>query len=191
MTDFEIAPDHVTDKTKNNEEIYKIWSRTKEVSRFLSIKYFAQGKKFLVDIGVTDNNSGKLKTSTHAFVDAVVLLAYVRAINRGTAPNIYRASDNSRDQLPCPESIVVFGGGNIDGKPVARVFKTHYWQSGGNYDPSAFAWKVAHFDAKESSTGAFIQSGGTPISTDSIKITRKQVAEMEILLESALMKDLM
>ncbi len=190
MTDFEITPDNLNDKTKNNEEIYKIWSRTKEVSRFLSVKYFAQGKKFIIDIGVTDNGSGKLKSSTFVFVDAVILLSYIRAINRGTAPNIYRASDNPKDQLPCPESIIVFGGGIVEGKPIARVFKTHYWQSGGSYDPTAFAWKCAHFTAKQSSSGAFIQADSTPISNDSIKMTRKQIAEMEILLEAALMKDL-
>lgn len=191
MTDFEITPDNLNDKAKNNEEIYKIWSRTKDVSRFLSIKYFAQGKKFIIDIGVTDNNSGKLTSSTFVFVDAVILLSYVRSINRGTAPNIYRASENSRDQLPCPEAIVVFGGGKIEGKPIARVFKTHYWQTGGSYDPTAFAWKCAHFTAKESGSGAFIQADGTPISNDSIKVTRRQIAEMEVLLEAAVMKDLL
>lgn len=192
MEDFEIQPDNLNhDKHKINVEIYKIWSRTKDVSRFLSIKYFPQGRKFIIDIGVTDNNSNGLKSSTYVFVDAVTFLAYINAINSGNGKVVYPYSDNPKFNSPTPESLALFGGGKKDGKPIARVFKSLYWKSGDTWDDGAFAWRCDHFDAKESSTGAFIQSSSQPISSDSIKVTRRQIGEIGIVLNAALIKDLL
>lgn len=178
------------DKTNTNEEVYKIWSKAKDISRFLSIKYFKTGKKFVIDIGMTDG-SNSLKSSTSVYVDAVTLLAYVNSIVNGTAKEVYQGSSDHKKHLQTDESLATFGGGKIDGNPIARIFKAHYWKSGENYDTSAFAWKCAHFPAKESATGAFIQSDSKPISSDSIKVTRRNIHEMSIILNATLMKDLL
>ena len=186
MTDIsneEFHTDHINASVTDNPEIYKLWTRSKDISRFLSIKYFQTAKKFIIDIGTADG-SNKLTGSTAVYVDAITLIAYLRALNTGTGALIYPKTKDT----PTDESIAIYGGGFVDNKPIARVFKSHLWPTGNNnYDNGAFVFKCGHFDAKETSTGAFVQSSSTPISASSIKVTRKNIAEMELLLSLRIM----
>jgi len=85
-----------------------------------------------------------------------------------------------------PESFVSYGGTSADGQPISRIFKAQYWQSGDNVDPSAFMWKIGHFKARKSDSGAFIPDMKSPISVDSIKVTRQDIVSISYLLDLAL-----
>jgi hypothetical protein len=181
---MEFDIDHIgdNDKENNNEELFKLWTRSKDNSRFISVKYFDNAQKYIIDIGLckADNT---LISSTAVFVNSITLLAYLKSVTNLTAVTNYPAHKNPEMNLHTDESLAVFGGGKIDNKPIARIFKSHYWQNSDNsYDTSAFVWKCAHFDAKESATGAFIKAGGSPISSNSIKLSRRNLAELEVVL---------
>lgn len=177
------------DKEHNNEELFKLWTRSKDNSRFISVKYFTDAQKYVIDVGLCKADNS-LISSTAVFVNSITLLAYLKSVTNLTAKINYPAHKNSEMNLHTDESLAVFGGGKIDNKPIARIFKSHYWQNKDNsYDSGSFVWKCAHFDAKESATGAFIKAGGSPLSSNSIKLSRRNLAELEIVLSYHMLQE--
>lgn len=164
-------------------ELYKKWFKSKTQSGFVSIRPWFQGMKFKVDIGKTSPD-GSLISSTNVYLDAFDFGAYLKSIVSGTASVNYPA--NERLGVPTSEGFVSYGGSEINGKPVSRIFKAHYWQNGDSYDNNAFAWKCGHFAAKKSDTGAFIPDLKSPISVDFIKLTRQDISSISYLLDLSL-----
>jgi hypothetical protein len=164
-------------------DLYKKWFKTKNNSGFLTIKPWFDGMKIKVDIGKT-SNEGKLISSTNVYLDALDFAAYLRSIVTGNATVVYPA--NERIGIPTEEGFASYGGSDQNGKIISRIFKAHYWQSNEVYDSTFFAWKCGHFNAKKSDTGAFIPDMKSPLSVDSIKVTRQDIAEISYRLDLAL-----
>ena len=164
-------------------DLYKKWFRSKSQSGFLSIKPWFEGMKFKIDIGKT-SPEGKLLSSTNVYVDAFDFAAYLRSISNGTAVNNFPA--NERSGIPSPEGFASYGGADINGKSISRIFEAHYWQNGESFDSSAFAWKCGHFAAKKSDTGAFIPDLKTALSVDFLKVSRQEICSISYLLDMAL-----
>lgn len=180
------ADDNSQSKSDNKEyqqDLYKKWFRSKTQSGFLAIKPWFKALKMKVDIGKTSSD-GKLISSTNVFVDAIDFGAYLRAINNGTAINVFPANDKLG--IPTTEGFASYGGAMIDGKPVSRIFKAHYWMNGETQDPSAFVFKCGHFVARKSDSGAFIPDMKQMISVDSIKVTRQDIASISYLMDLAM-----
>ena len=93
---------------------------------------------------------------------------------------------NDRLGIPTAEGFVSYGGGMLDGKPVSRIFKAHYWHSSDTYDSTSFVWKCGHFAARKSDSGAYIPDMKQMISSDSIKVTRQDVCSISYLIDLAL-----
>jgi len=172
-----------TGSSQYDNDLYKKWFRSKTQSGFLSIRPWFTGMKFKIDIGKTSPD-GKLLGHTNLYVDAVDFAAYLKSIVLGTASNIYPA--NERLGLPTPEAFASYGGAKIDGKPISRIFKAHHWSSGESFDSTSFVWKAGHFAARVSDTGAFIPDMKSPISVDSIKVTRQDIASISYIVDLAL-----
>lgn len=175
---------------KNNSEtkeyqkdLYKKWFRSKTQSGFLSIKPWHQALKMKIDIGKTSSETSLL-SSTAVFVDSVDLAAYLKSVSLGTAVTNY--PQNDRLLVPTNEGFVSYGGAIIDGKPVSRIFKSHYWQTNETYDINSFVWKCGHFAARKSDSGAFIPDMKSPISVDQIKVTRQDICSISYLLDLSL-----
>jgi len=175
---------------KNNSEtkeyqqdLYKKWFRSKTQSGFLSIKPWHQALKMKIDIGKTSPD-GKLISSTAVFVDSVDFAAYLNSITLSTA--LVNYPKNDKLLIPTNEGFVSYGGASIEGKPVSRIFKSHYWQSGDDYDNTSFVWKCGHFSARKSDSGAFIPDMKSPISVDQIKVTRQEICSISYLLDLSL-----
>jgi len=164
-------------------DLYKKWFRSKTNSGFLTIKPWFEGMKVKVDIGKT-SAEGKLISSTNVYLDALDFAAYLKSIVIGSAVNIYPA--NERAGVPTNEGFASYGGSDQNGKIISRIFKAHYWQSNDTYDAAAFAWKCGHFNAKKSDTGAFIPDMKSPLSVDSIRVTRQDISEISYRLDLAL-----
>jgi hypothetical protein len=171
------------DSKEYQQDLYKKWFRSKTQSGFVAIKPWFKALKMKIDIGKT-SSEGKLISSTNVFVDAIDFGAYLKAINIGTAVNIYAANDKLG--IPTAEGFASYGGGMIDGKPVSRIFKAHYWMNGENVDPTAFVWKCGHFVARKSDSGAFIPDMKQMISVDSIKVTRQDISSISYLMDLAM-----
>ena len=163
--------------------LYKKWFRSKTQCGFLSIRPWFQGMKYAVDIGKT-SSEGKLESSTACFVDAVDFTAYLKSVAAGTAAINYPA--NERNGTTHPESFVSYGGAIINNQPVSRILKIQYWSSNDNIDTSAFIWKAGHFKARKSDSGAFIPDMKSPLSVDSIKVTRSEIVSIAYLLDLCL-----
>jgi len=172
-----------TNTQQYENDLYKKWFRSKTQSGFLALRPWYKALKLKVDIGKTSSD-GKLLSSTNVFVDVVDLAAYLRSISNGTATLNFPS--NERMGIPTSEGFVSYGGGMIEGKPVSRIFKAHYWQSGESYDDSSFVWKCGHFAARKSDSGAFIPDMKQMISMDSIKVTRQDVCSISYLVDLAL-----
>lgn len=184
LSQIDDSMEHVSDdKPKYTNTLYKKWFKSKTQSGFVSIRPWFQGMKFSVDIGKT-NADGKLDSSTNCFLDAVDFAAYLKAITTGTAVSNFPAND--RMGTSTPESFVAYGGAVVNNQPISRIFKSQYWQSGENVDPSAFMWKVGHFKARKSDSGAFIPDMKSPLSVDSIKISRQEIVSISYLLDLSL-----
>jgi len=158
-------------------DLYKKWFKSPSASGFLSIKPLLNIGKFRIDIGATGADA-KLKSHTETFVDSILFAVYLQAVTNGTAKNIY--TPNPKMGVPTEEGIAFYGGGTgPDNKPISRIFKSHYWRKGeGEYDQTAFVFKCGHFKANKSSSGAFLPDMSSPLSTDSIKVTRVELAEI-------------
>lgn len=162
------------------QDLYKKWFRSKTQSGFLAIKPWHQALKMKIDIGKT-SSEGKLLSSTAVFVDSVDFAAYLKSITNATATVNYPT--NERMGAPTVESFVSYGGAIIDGKPVSRIFKSHYWQNGEAYDATSFVWKCGHFAARKSESGAFIPDMKSVISVDSIKVSRQDICSISYLMD--------
>jgi hypothetical protein len=171
------------DNKDYENDLYKKWFRSKTQSGFLSIRPWFQGMKFKIDIGKTSPD-GKLISHTHLYVDAIDFAAYLRAIVNGNAASIFPA--NERMGIPTPEGFASYGGAKVDGRAISRIFKAHHWMNGENVDPSAFVWKAGHFAARVSDTGAFIPDMKSPMSVDSIKVTRQDICSISYILDLSL-----
>lgn len=177
-------PSLSSDEKKYDQDLYKKWFRSKTQSGFLSIKPWYQGLKFKIDIGKTSPD-GKLLSSTMVFVDAIDFSAYLKSVNNFTAERLFPANDKSG--VPTNEGFVSYGGGIIESKPVSRIFKCHHWQNSDNtFDTSAFVWKCGHFAARKTESGAFIPDMKSPISVDSIKVTRQDLLSISHMLDLSL-----
>lgn len=164
-------------------DLYKKWFRSKTQSGFLALRPWYKALKLKVDIGKTSPD-GKLISSTNVFVDIVDFAAYLRSVATVTASVNY--PQNEKMGIPTNEGFVSYGGGMIDNKPVSRIFKAHYWQSGDAFDDTSFVWKCGHFAARKSDSGAFIPDMKQMISMDSIKVTRQDVCSISYLVDLAL-----
>lgn len=169
-------------KTFDND-LYKKWFRSKSQSGFLAIRPWYEALKFKIDIGKTSSD-GKLLSSTAVFVDAIDFGAYLKSVANGTAEINYQA--NERSGVPTNEGFVSYGGATLEGKPISRIFKSHYWQSGEQYDTTSFVWKCGHFAARKSDSGAFIPDMKQLIRADSIKVTRQDICSISYLVDLAL-----
>ncbi len=78
---------------------------------------------------------------------------------------------NDRTGVPTAEGFVSYGGGIIDSKPISRIFKSHYWQSGETYDSSAFVWKCGHFAARKSDSGASTTSVSSTVTSSTSSLS--------------------
>lgn len=165
------------------QDLYKKWFRSKSQSGFISIRPWFAGMKFKIDIGKTGPD-GKLTSSTNAFVDAVDFAAWLRSVINGTAVKDFPA--NQRTGAVTNESFVSYGGTEINSRPVSRILKIQHWQNGETFDTAAFMFKVGHFDARKSDTGAFLPNMQSPISVDSIKVTRQDLHSISYLVDLAL-----
>jgi len=175
--------DSIVTERVYEQDLYKKWFRSKTQSGFISIRPWFAGMKFKIDIGKTGPD-GKLISSTNVFVDAVDFAAWLRSIINGTAVKDFPA--NERTGSVTNESFVSYGGTEINSRPVSRILKIHYWQNNETYDPSAFVFKAGHFDARKSETGAFLPNMKSPISVDSIKVTRQELHSISYLVDLAL-----
>jgi len=183
---LEDRPDLSTIDNKDyQQDLYKKWFRSKTQSGFLAIRPWHKALKMKIDIGKTSSD-GKLLSSTPVFVDSVDLAAYLRNVATNPAAAIINYPANDRMGAPTAESFVSYGGATIDGKPVSRIFKSHYWQSGEDYDSSSFVWKCGHFAARKSDSGAFIPDMKQLISADTIKVTRQDICSISYLLDLAM-----
>lgn len=179
-----LEPDQEDDKPKYANNLYKKWFKSKSQSGFVSIRPWFQGMKFSIDIGKT-NPSGKLESNTNCFVDAIDFAAYLRSIVTNTAT--FNFPSNERLGLNTPEAFVSYGGTTLQsGQQISRIFKCQYWQSGETIDSSSFIWKAGHFKARKSDTGAFIPDMKSPLSVDSIKVTRQEIVSISYLLDMSL-----
>jgi hypothetical protein len=165
------------------QDLYKKWFRSKTQNGFVSIKPWLDALKLKIDIGKTSSD-GKLISSTNVFVDAIDFGAYLRSLTNGTGPHNFPAND--RSGIPTAEGFASYGGAIIEGKPVSRIFKAHYWQNNDTYDENAFAWKCGHFAARKSDSGAFIPDMKSPISVDLIKVTRQDICSISYLVDLAM-----
>jgi hypothetical protein len=173
-----------SEEQKNySQDLYKKWFRSKTQNGFLSIKPWMEALKLKIDIGKTSPD-GKLISSTNVFVDTVDFAAYLKAIVSGTAKEIY--TPNDRMGLPSLESFASYGGAKLDGKPVSRIFKAHYWTNGEEFDQTCFVWKCGHFNARVSDTGAFIPDMKNPLSVDFIKVTRQDISSISYIVDLAM-----
>jgi len=166
-----------------DKDLYKKWFRSKTQSGFLSIRPWFAGMKFRIDIGKISNDS-KLAGNTYVFVDAIDFAAWLRSINNNTAKNIYKA--NAKTGVVTDEGFVSYGGSEVQGRPISRIFKIHYWQNGDTFDQDSFVFKTGHFSAKKTESGAFLPDMKSPISVDSIKVTRQELNSISYLVDLCL-----
>lgn len=166
-----------------SQDLYKKWFRSKTQNGFLSIKPWMEALKLKIDIGKTSPD-GKLISSTNVFVDTIDFAAYLKSIVSGTSKEIYTV--NEKMGLPSLESFASYGGAKIDGKPVSRIFKAHYWTNGESFDETCFVWKCGHFNARVSDTGAFIPDMKNPLSVDFIKVTRQDISSISYIVDLAM-----
>lgn len=155
------------------EDLYKKWTKSGGVGRFLTIRSWLEAGKIAIDIGET--NSDGLKASTLVYANALEVATYLSAVTNGTATNIYKN-----------EEYVYYGGGQKDGKTVSRLLKIAYWSTKDNVDKTAFAWKTGHFEGTTSDTGAVIPNMQKPLSVSSIKVNRQEMAVITKALDLAL-----
>jgi len=176
---------------KYEDDLYKKWFKTGSKQGFLSIRTWLPAGKIVVDIGET--GEGTLKGSTACFTNAVDLATYVQAVYDGRGSQLYPA--NTKTGVPSPEGYVYYGGTasdkNYNGAPVSRVLKIHHWQNGigdaASYDSNAFVWKCGHFKGKVTGTGAIIPDMKSPLSVNSIKVTRQEMALISTRMRLALL----
>lgn len=165
------------------EDLYKKWFRTSGRGGFLSLRPWWEAGKISIDIGEV-NGAGELQGHTNVWCGIINLGLYLKAVYDGHAERLYPKKD--RDGLPSAEAFVYYGGASTADGDVARILKIHHWMSGDTPDPSAFAWKTGIFVGKKGPTGAYIADMSKPKSTNLIKVSRLEMAEMHYRIDMAL-----
>jgi hypothetical protein len=184
---YDDTNDQHTDEKKFDKDLYKKWFRSKERQGFLSIRPWLSVGKLVVDIGQADPNTKKLSSHTNVYVNAITLATFLKAVTEGYAEKLYPKNDKGMVQTA--EGLTLFGGSRVEGKPVARVFKIAYYPRAGQdagFDDRSFQWKTGHFEANESASGAFMPIMAKPISVDSIKVSRVEMAEISYVVNLGL-----
>lgn len=164
--------------------LYKKYFKSRSAEGFLTIKPWFEALKVSIDIGAVRN--GQLASSTLAYMNAIELATYLQAVVNNNAERLYPS--NERAGLPTNEGLIVYGGGQADGKTVARIIKIHRWTTSDNQegDPNFFAWKAGSFVGRRTGTGAVTPDMSQPITQDLIKISRREMAEISYRLNLAL-----
>lgn len=152
------------------DALYKKWHRT----GFLTVDTWLDKGKMSIDIGTISNHG--LESSTLVWVNAAELSTYLDAVYDGHAEVLY-PTDEKRG-APTPECFAYYGGSHKDGKDISRIIKIHHWPKGETYDTTSFIWKCGHFEARRSEQGAFIPNMSKGLSQNSIKMTRREMAEL-------------
>jgi hypothetical protein len=180
------APDDVV-KEFDDAHLWKKWSVSAGVSRFLKVTPWLEKGKVSVDIGEATPDK-KLKGHSTAWAGLLELSTYLNAVRDGRAVDLYPA--NEKEFLYVPEGFVHFGGSESNGSVVSRILKIEYWPLPNNeYDNRAFMWKAASFQGSKSRTGAFIPKSMRDehtISKHSIKVSRREMAEVAQALNLAM-----
>lgn len=181
--DFEVPlePDAPAEKQEfKDTTVWKKWSVSGSVGRFLSVRPWVEAAKVAIDIGETGGNGDggpALAGHTLVWANLAQLSAYLGAVSLGRGEVIYPADD--RQGIPTAEGFAHYGGGNVDGNAVSRILKVHHWGTKDKgYDNSAFVWKCGHFVARVSKTGAFIPDMRKCLSFHSIKVSRREMHEL-------------
>lgn len=186
MDDFEI-PDIIPEQDIQgktfDDDLYKKWFKKDAQTGFLSIRPWLEAHKIVIDIGRASGEGG-LQSNTVCFVDAYLLGTYLHAVVDGRAAKLYAKYE--KGMIPTDEGLTVFGGGKKDGQPISRIFKSHHWQTGKDFSAHAFVWKCGMFGAEIMKTGAYKPLLDQPLSTDSIQVTRKEIAEISYRLDQLL-----
>lgn len=172
---------------KYTEAIHKYWFKYGDRGGFLSLTPWLSAGKLKVDIGTTSGKD-QFNGNTEVYANYVDILTYLGSVFNGTATTLYPKTSSTASD----ESYMEYGGGTRDGKPISRILKIHHWESGGKndsektLDPTAFAWKTAHFAGKPQPSGAIMPEYNQNISMDMIKIPRVEMAKMFLKLQAHL-----
>lgn len=189
-----LVEEHMTDTAttdkKYEDDVFKKWFKTGSKQGFVSIRAAFPIGKFVIDIGETGD--GGLKGNTQCYVNAVDLATYIKAVYDGVAPRLY--TKNGKAGVPTDEGFVYYGGSakdkNYSGNAVSRVLKVHHWVTGSgdsaSFDNNAFVWKCGHFAGKVTATGAILPNMSSPLSVNSIKVTRVEMAQINMRMQLAL-----
>jgi hypothetical protein len=163
-----------TPKEYTDTTLWKKWSVSGGVGRFLTVRPWIAAGKVAADIGETEGG-GPLKGHTLAWANTLQLTTFLTAVRDGRGTVLYKATAKEP-----AENYAYFGGAMIEGQPVSRILKIHHWPlKDGKFDDTAFIWKCGHFKADKSKTGAFIPKDmKNPISFHSIKVNRLEMAEL-------------
>lgn len=169
-----------TDNKDFAPEIYKKWFKTSSFGGFLSISPWLDGGKWTIDIGAVDSSS-KPTSNTKCFVDAVAFNTYLTEVVAGRGYGVYP----KRAGLASPESFISYGGSEVKGRLISRVFKAHWWGASADNegDQSAFVFKCGHFEGKRTDSGAITPDLSSALSTDMIKVTRVEFTEIAYRLD--------
>lgn len=165
-------------------DIYKRWHR----KGFISIRPWSDAGRFVIDIGTIDPNTKAKISNDIAYVNALDLLTYLKAVRDGYGTKLYPImSPDKVPDRPSDESFVVYGGSDTAEGPISRIFKIHHWayKAGDNYqyDNKAFAWKIGVFKANRTSEGAFIAIRSQSLSYNMIKVDRLEMAKIANMVE--------
>lgn len=167
--------------TRQDITLYKKYFKAANNEGFLTIKPWFDVNKLSVDIGAVNN--GTLQNNTLAWVNAIDLAVYLRAIVNQTAEELYPAKE--REGINTPESFIAYGGGTTgEGHLVARVVKIHRWAADSK---TAFAWKAGAFEGRKTKVGAIIPDMTKPITQNMIRISRLEMHEISYRLDLGLM----
>lgn len=164
------------DAKYENDEIHKQWFRTKDKQGFLGIRAAFDIGKVAIDIGELGGGGG-LAGATLVYTNVMPFATYMRAVATGRADQLFPA--NNKMKTPAG-AYVYYGGSQAGGKPVSRILKVLP-------DGGRFQWKTGHFDAKVTSTGAFMPTDMTaPLSANMIMVSSAQMAEISARIDLAL-----
>lgn len=166
------------DERTYEPDLWKKFFKFKDKGGFIALRPWLRAGKISVDIGETA--AGGLVGNTLVWAPALPFAVYLRAVANDTAQKLYPADGNDNPA----ETYMYYGGGKTADGPVSRILKVSYWPN--TTDGQAFQFKTGIFKARESATGAFLPDMKSPVSQNSIKVTRKEIAEISYVTDLAL-----